>query len=96
MAVVIEPVIHLDTHVVTLRVVFGEFCQDVDLELGRVSILLDILNYLDGENLVLLKIFTSDHFTESSLSELCCYLVSANLKFVIIKTQWSDLQTCSE
>ena len=83
---IVEPVVHLYTHVVTLRVVFGEFCQHVDLEFSCVSILLDIFDDLNGENLVLLKIFTSDYFTKGSFTELSCYLVSVRLKLTLRKT----------
>lgn len=80
---IVEPVVHLYTHVVTLRVVFGEFCQHINLEFSCVSVLLDILDDLNGENLVLLKIFTSDYFAKSSFSELSCYLVSARLNLTM-------------
>ena len=92
---IVEPVVHLYTHVVTLRVVFGEFCQHVDLEFSCVSILLDVFDDLNGENLVLLKIFTSDYFTKGSFTELSCYLVSVRLKLTLRKT-FFDLHTCSE
>ena len=53
MSVVVEPVVHLDALVSALGVVVGQLLQDVDLQLGGVSILFDVLDDFYGECFVL-------------------------------------------
>ena len=68
-AVIIEPIQHLDAFVLADGVVFGQLFEDIDLELGRFSVLFHILDDLEGDDLVLVEIFDLDHFSEGAFSE---------------------------
>ena len=75
MSVVVEPVIHLDTLESAVRVVGGQLVEDVDLQLGRVPILLHVLNNLDGQGFLLVQVLALDHLAKSALPQLIQYFI---------------------
>ena len=59
----------MDTAVLVPRVIFGQFLQHVDLQLGRLAVLLHVLDDLERDDLVLVDVAHLDHLAESALAE---------------------------
>ena len=72
---VIKPIVHLHTQVLSLGIILGQFGQHVDLQLSCLSVLLDVLDDFDGKNFVLLEILTLDYFAKSSFTKFSMNLV---------------------
>ena len=49
---------------------FGQLAQHVDLQLGRLPVLLHVLDDLDGDRPALVEILTLHHLPEGALSQL--------------------------
>ena len=69
MPVVVEPVEHLYAAVAAPGIVLGKLLEDVDLQLGRLPVLLDVLDYFERNDLVLVDVPHLDHLPERALSE---------------------------
>ena len=72
---IVKPIIHLDTFVLAVGVVVGQLLEHVYLELSGVTILLDILDNLDGKSFVLVEVQAFYHLSECSLAKLTKDLV---------------------
>ena len=68
-AVVIEPIEHLDAPVFAPGVVLGQLLQDVDLELGGLAVLAHVLDDLQGDDLGFVQVFDLDHLPEGPLAQ---------------------------
>ena len=68
-SVKVEPVEHLHAAVAAPGIVLGQLLEDVDLQLGRLAILLHVLDYLERDYLVLVDVPHFDHLAKRALSE---------------------------
>jgi len=68
-AVEVEPVEHLNATMLATRIVLGQLLQNVDLQLGGLAILLDVLDDLERQDLFLPVVFHFDHLPEGPLSQ---------------------------
>ena len=63
-----------------LRVVLRQLVEHIDLELGGLAILLDVLDDLDGDDPPLVHVLALDHLAEGPLAQLAQDLVSDQTK----------------
>merc|ERR1719222_490375 len=70
MAVVVEPIQHLDTQELSIGILPIEFLEDVDFQFGRFTILLHVFYDLESETVVpgFNHISDFDNFTEGSFA----------------------------
>ena len=68
-SVEVEPVEHLHAAVAAPGVVLGQLLEDVDLELGRLAVLLHVFDYLERDYLVLVDIPHLYNLAERALAE---------------------------
>ena len=61
-----------------LGIIFGQFVQHVDLQLGRLPVLLHVLDDLDGNHPPLVEVFALHHLPKSAFSQLRNDLVPTN------------------
>jgi hypothetical protein len=71
----VEGVIHLNTLESTLGVVFSQLGENVNLQLCRIPILLDVANNFNCNNFVLAHILALHNLAKRSLSQLFQHFV---------------------
>ena len=74
-SVEIKTVNHLYTSIFASRIVFSNLIQNVDLQLGRLTILLNIFDDLQSDCVVTKLVINLNNFAKCSLSQVCLDLI---------------------